>query len=146
MSQASKVYVVILFVFSMYIPLVILFYCYGFLVKGMYVTKNICAADTDEDRRSEKKKLVVTFIAATTGFAIGYTPILTFFTVLALESDGQIDSKLYANISSVFYFLFYFSLCLNPISYAFRSTNFQVGFKRIILCRKPTEQNEIQLE
>ena len=118
----------------------VFFYCYGSLIKGLYFTRTICPADTDEDR-SDKKKLIITFILATAGFVIGYGPLTTFYTFLVSGGDNRIDLKLYNDISNVFIFVFYGSLCLNPILYAFRSTNFQEGFKRIILCRSQSPQN-----
>lgn len=106
---------------------------------------DIYSADTEEDRSSQKKKLVVTFVLATAGFVIGYGPTMVFYTVIVAEGDEQIDVKLYSDLPRVLHFVFFCSLCLNPILYDFRSTNFQEGFKRIIFCRKPTPQEEIHL-
>ena len=145
MNQGSKVYMIIHFAFIAYIPLAVYLCCYGSLIKGLYFTKTICSADTEEDRSSEKKKLVVTFVLATAGFVIGYGPTIVFYTVIVAEGDEQIDVKLYSDLPRVLHFVFFCSLCLNPILYAFRSTNFQEGFKRIIFCRKPTPQAAIHL-
>ena len=146
MNEGRKIYLIIFSVLITYIPMGMMLYCYGSLIKGLYFTHTICAADTEEDRSAEKKKLVVTFILATAGFFIGYGPIIAFYNVLVLGGYKQIDANLYSNLSSVFVFVFDCSLCLNPILYAFRSTNFKEGFKRIICCRRPAPQNEIQLE
>ena len=62
---------------------------------------------------------------------------------MIFEGNEPINFK-DSDLSIVFYFMFYCSLCLNPILYAFRSTNFQ-GLKRIIFRRKPPTQNDIQL-
>ena len=140
MNQGSKIYFIIYSVCSTYISVAVFFYCYGSLIKGLYFTRTICPADTDEDR-SDKKKLIITFILATAGFVIGFGPLTTLYTFLASGGDNRIDSKLYNDILNVFIFVFYGSLCLNPILYAFRSTNFQEGFKRIILCRSQSPQN-----
>ena len=143
-NQAGKVYVIIIQVVAAYIPMAIFLYCYGSLIKGLYLTKTICRTDTDEDRSSEKKKLVVTFILATAGFVIGYGPTLVLVAAMIFEGNEPINFK-ESDLSIVFYFMFYCSLCLNPILYAFRSTNFQEGLKRIIFRRKPPTQNDIQL-
>ena len=118
----------------------------GSLIKGLYFTNTVCP-ETDRERSAEKKRLVITFIIATAGFtvAIGYGSFIVFYTVIASKGDKQIGFKLYSDISSVIVFLFNCSLCLNPILYAFRSTNFKEGFKRIIVCRQPTPPHEIQL-
>ena len=138
-SQAGKVYVIIIHVVAAYIPMAIFLYCYGSLIKGLYFTNTICPTDSDEDRSSEKKKLVVTFILATAGFVIGYGPTVVLVAAMISRGNEPIN---FSDFSIVFYFLFYCSLCLNPILYAFRSTNYQEGFKRIIFCRKPPTQND----
>ena len=137
MNQATKVYVIINAVFVAYTPFVIMLYCYGSLLKGLYFTNTICT-ESQEERRPEKRKLVVTFVLATIGFFIGYGPFVVFYTVIASGGGQQITLKFYSNISSVFVILFNCGLCLNPILYAFRSKKFQEGFKRIILCHRTT--------
>ena len=140
MNQASKVYVIINSSLTL-LQMAVMFYCYGSLIRGLYFTDNVWP-ETVGERSSEKKKLVVTFILAATGFSVGYTPTVVFYTVVAAGDDGQLSSLL----SVVFDFVFAFSLCLNPILYAFRSKKFQEGFKHTVLCRKPESlQNEIHL-
>ena len=145
MNQATKVYVIISAAVDTYTPFLIMLYCYGSLLKGFYFTNTICSESQGEGG-PEKMKLVVTFVLATAGYFIGYGPFVVFHTIIASWPRQQISLKLYSDISSVFAFLFGCSLCLNPILYAFRSKNFQEGFKRIILCRRPPSQEEqIQL-
>jgi len=144
MDQPTKVYVIIRTSLTC-IQMVAVFYCYGSLIRGLYFTNTVCS-ETAGERSSEKKKLVITFILATSGFFIGYTPIIVFYTVVSPTDDKQVDFQLYYPLSYVCEFVFACSLCFNPILYAFRSTNFQEGFKRIILCWKQTPQNEIQLQ
>ena len=140
MNHARKDYVIIKATLF-YIQLAIMGYCYGSLIRGLYFTNTVCQ-DTDGERGKEKKKLVITFIMATVGFFIGYVPGVIFYTVIASEDGNQIS---FSNHLSVSIIVFHCSLCLNPIIYAFRSTNFQEGFKRILLCCKPASQNDIQL-
>ena len=134
-NHATRVYVTINAILSTYIPLVVMFYCYGALIRGLYFTNSVCS-ETVGQRTAEKKKLVVTFILATIAFIVGYVPFVLFHTVKAsTREDNQIDFKLYSVLSSVFLFVFDCSLCFNPILYAFRSTNFQEGLKRLF-CRE----------
>ena len=144
MNREAKVYVIINSVFSTYILMVVMIYCYGSLIRGLYFTNTVCPEENGE-RTSEKKKLVITFILATTGFCIGYTPVVFFYTVVASLKGEHLDVKVLSILFPVFIYLFDCSLCFNPILYAFRSTKFQEEFKRIILCHEPTSQNEIQL-
>ena len=142
MNQADKVYLLIIAILN-YSKLVVLFYCYGALIRGIYFTKTVCAGRAGE-RNAERTQLVVTFIMASVGFFIGNAPGLVFYTVLASRSDKHLNLKLTSVLHSVFVVAFRCSLCFNPILYAFRSTNFRLGFKRM-LCREPTPSNEIQL-
>ena len=142
-NQASKIYMIVMAAIY-YLQFVVMGFCYGSLITGLYFTNTVCP-EIDEERSSEKKKLVITFLLATAGFFIGFAPSVVFYTVVALEDTEQRDFKLYSDLKAVFNFLLTCSLCLNPIIYAFRSSNFQEGFNRTLFCPKPTPQNEIQL-
>ena len=145
MNQATKVYVIISAAVDTYTPFLIMFYCYGSLLKGFYFTNTICSESQGEGG-PEKMKLVMTFVMITAAYFIGHGPFVVFHTIIASWPSQQISLKFYSDISSVFAFLFVCSLCLNPILYAFRSENFQEGFKRIILCRTPlSPEEQIQL-
>ena len=142
-TSTTKAYV-ILNASSLFVALSILFYCYGSLIKGLYFTNTVCP-DTTGERSLEKKKLVITFLLATIGFFIGYAPFVVFYTVVALGDDKQVDSELYRTLSLVVEFVLACSFCYNPILYAFRSTNFQQGFKRMLRSEPATSPSEIQL-
>ena len=143
MNRASKVYVIVHAVITI-IQLVVVCFCYGSLIRGLYFTNTVCP-ETDEERSSEKRKLVVTFIVVTAGFFIGYTPTALIYPVIPSGFNEEIEFKLYSDLIAVFDFMFVCSLCFNPIIYAFRSSNFQEGFKRILLCRKLITMNESQM-
>ena len=56
LSMKSKVFGIIYCIISAYIPLMVFLYCYGSLIKGSYFSHTVCAAETNEDRSSQKKK------------------------------------------------------------------------------------------
>ena len=141
-NQVTNIYVIIHVTFT-FILLAVTFYCHGSLIRGLYFTNTVCQ-ETTEERSLEKKKLVITLIIASAAFFIGFTPTLVFYTVVASAGDDEnIDDNLYYILSNSVDFVFACNLCFNPILYAFRSTNFKEGFKRIILCREPTPANAI---
>ena len=144
MNLASKIYILINS--SIYIiQSAIMFFCYGSLIRGLYFTATICS-ENDEEGNSEKKKLVGTFLLATLGFLIGYESYVVFVILVALGDNKQIyDSELYSVIGAVLPFLFDLTLCLNPILYAFRSSSYQQEFKRLLICKKPTPNNDIEM-
>lgn len=138
MNQASKIYVFTnLTIFC--IQTVIMLYCYGCVIKGLYFT-NIVYPETVRHTASEKQKVVITLILATAGFLAGYTPTVIVFLLKASGNDKHIDFQ------SVSDLLFVFSLSFNPIIYGFRGTKFQEYFKRMLWYRKPISQREINFE
>ena len=124
---------------------VVMVFCYGSLIRGLYFTNTVCpeTETTDGERSSEKKKLVITFLLATVGFLIGYVPSMAFYTVVAFQTNANIGMSLFSDLENSFQFLFGCSLCLNPLVYAFRSAHFREGFKRVLTtCWKPTPQDD----
>ena len=142
MTLASKIYILINS--SIYIlQSAIMIFCYGSLINGLYFTATVCT-ENDEEENSEKKKLVLTFLLASLGFLIGYESYVVFVILVALGDNKQnYDSELYSVLGAVLSFLFDLTLCLNPILYAFRSSSYQQEFKRLLICKKPTPNNDI---
>ena len=111
------------------------------MIRGLYFTKAVCqeTETTDGERSSEKKKLVITFLLATVGFLIGYVHSMAFYAVVTFQTNANVDINLYSDLKNGFQFLFGYSLCLNPLVYAFRSAHFKEGFRRVLTtCWKPT--------
>ena len=127
----SKVFFFLFSAVITYIPSTVFIFCYGNLIKGLYFDNTICVVDAEiqDDRTTEKKKLVITFLLATVNFIAGYGPTVVFQSLVHI---GAITRN--TVVETILCFLFFCSLCLNPVLYAFRSTNFQRGFKRVIFC------------
>ena len=118
---------------------------YGSLIRGLYFTKTVCQETEtgDGERSSEKKKLVITFLLATVGFLISYVPSVAFYTVVAFQTNANIDINMYSDLENAFQFLFGCSQCLNPLVYPFRSAHFREEFKRVLTtCWKLTPQDD----
>ena len=140
-SKAIQIYLLIYSTFTTYIPTVVFLFCYGSLIKGLYFSGTICGSENINGDNSEKRKLLVTFILATSGFLIGYGPIAVLDAV-------RIRMKINHEFWHIFCLLFNIILCLNPVLYAFRSSNFKEGFKRVLFSRclrSSAQQNENQL-
>ena len=134
MNEASKIYVAINLTIA-YMQMVFTFSCYGCVIKGLYFS-SIVYPETDRETTSEKKKLVITLILATTGFVVGYTPHLLYFWPFLSTGSERTEDFLY-----VADFFFVSSLSLNTIIYGFRGKKFREGLTRMLLCWKPTTQN-----
>ena len=146
MTEERKIYT-LLYVTIFIMQLTIMFFCYGSLIRGLYFTDTVCS-ETDEQgiRNQEKKKLVLTFLLASLAFLIGYAPFMVLCILVAWEDNEQnYDSKLYSILEAVSTVLFELTLCLNPILYAFRSLSYQQEFKRLLICKKPTPDNDIEI-
>ena len=123
-----------------YIPSAVFIFCYGNLIKGLYFDNTICVVDAEiqDDRTTEKKKLVITFLLATVNFIAGYGPTVVFHS---LVHTGAIKRN--TVVETILCLLLFCSMCLNPVLYAFRSTNFQQGFKRVIFCCETQSETEV---
>ena len=143
LDKEGKIYT-LLYVSIFTMQSTIMFFCYGSLIRGLYFTATICS-ENDEEGNSEKKKLVLTFLLASLAFLIGYGPFIVLYILVASgDSEQNYDSEPYVSVlAAVSRFLFDLTLCLNPILYAFRSSSYQQEFKRLLICKKPTPNNDI---
>ena len=87
---ALKIYLILQTVMLL-IQSVVMVFCYGSLIRGLYFTNTVCqeTETTDGERSSEKKKLVITFLLATLGFLIGYVRTLCGFQHCCCISDQR---------------------------------------------------------
>ncbi|CAH3023977.1 unnamed protein product [Porites evermanni] len=145
LDMESKIYI-LLYVSIIILQSTIMFFCYGSLIRGLYFTATICS-ENDEEGDSEKKKLVLTFLLASLAFLIGYWPHIVGLCILVASGDNEqnYDPELDSVLKTVSRFLFELTLCLNPILYAFRSSSYQQEFKRLLICKKPTPNNDIEM-
>ena len=145
LDKESKIYA-LLYVSIFTMQSTIMFFCYGSLIRGLYFTATICS-ENDEEENSEKKKLVLTFLLASLAFLIGYWPHIVGLCILVASEDKEqnYDPELFSVLKTVSRFLLELTLCLNPILYAFRSSSYQQEFKRLLICKKPTPNNDIEM-
>ena len=142
--KESKIYI-LLYVSIFIMQSTIMFFCYGSLIRGLYFTATICS-ENDADGNSEKKKLVLTFLLASLAFLIGNGPFIVLYILVAsVDNEQNYDAELYSVFAAVSRFLSELTLCLNPILYAFRSSSYQQEFKRLLICKKPTPNNDIEM-
>lgn len=132
MNFESRVYVICNLVVTVYLPFLILVFCYSSLVKGLCFTNTVCSELTQQNQgEDEKKHLLITFVSVTAGFFVCFIPLGSHFMYLACkERNTEYDSNEVAY--HILWFLLMATSAMNPILYAFRSTNFRNGFRSII--------------
>ena len=147
MDYKSRIYVICNLVFTVYLPFFVLVFCYGSIMKGLYFTNTICAeTSTEHDNfNQDKKQLVVTFMAVTGGFFLCFIPLASQFMYLACTGNNP-DAPVYGLTYQFLWFVLMATSALNPAFYAFRSSNFREGFRRIIKfpCREECDSRRSQ--
>lgn len=135
MDYTSRTYVICNLVFTVYLPFFVLVFCYGSIIEGLYFSNTICAeTSTEHDNfNQDKKQLVVTFVAVTGGFFLCFTPLASQFMYLHVACTGNNPTApVYGLTYQLLWFVLMATSALNPAFYAFRSSNFREGFRRII--------------
>ena len=140
-------------VFFGLIPSIVTFCCYFWIFLGLFITNTICATPECssnvalEDQRA-KKQLFKLLLWLMILFCICTLPFSIFFIYLT-----TIDRITIANNRNRFFivhrmvrFLLTANSFCNPLVYAFQSSNFREGFKRIFYCKRLTERNELTLK
>ena len=141
-AYSLRVHVVCTVIFLGCVPFIILAYCYSQIIRGLFFKNTICSsAPSGSSDHQTKKRLAKLLIGVTAAFYICYLPYGVFITYIALQDREKLvaNEETLAMLLRVFEFLVTSSSCLNPVLYAFRSSNYWEGFKKIF-----TKRNAIQ--
>ncbi|XP_031558755.1 allatostatin-A receptor-like [Actinia tenebrosa] len=123
------IYLTTIFIFVFIMPYLMIIFGYFSIIKGIYFSNQICPMDTgntEADARS-KKRVVEVLLIVTLSFS---TCVGTFALVNMLKELGIVDGN-----SVVFHLasaLLFANSSINPIIYAFRSSNYKTAFREII--------------
>lgn len=131
-------------VFSMFFSSC-LFFCYFQILRGIYVKKTVCSAETAASRHSsmkEKRKLTIISMTVTLAYHLCYLPFLTFEMYIAFQSYQSIleNYEVLYKVYRIFGFIMYVNSCLNPFFYGFQSSNYRRNFKRIFLMQPQSRE------
>ena len=132
---------------------IVIFCCYFGIFRGLFVTDTICSTPECssnaalEDQRA-KKQLFKLLLWLMILFCVCSLPFSIFFINLT-----TIDRTTIANNRDLLFivhrmvrFLLNANSFCNPLVYAFQSSNFREGFKRLFCCKRLTERNELTLK
>lgn len=145
-ASSLRVHVVCTVIFLGCVPFVILAYCYFQIIRGLFFKNTICSsAPSGSSDHQTKKKLAKLLIGVTAAFYICYLPYGIFILYIALQDRNKLvaDEETLSMLLRVFEFLVTSSSCLNPVLYAFRSSNYWEGFKKIFKKRNAIHAKRI---
>ena len=137
-------------------PCIIIFFCYFGIFRGLFITETICTSPVGpelssnaalEDQRS-KKQLFKLLLWLMILFCVCTLPFSIFFIYLTTIDGTTIVSNrecLFVVHRTVRFLLTANSFC-NPLVYAFQSSNYREGFKRIYCCKRMTEKFELEFK
>jgi hypothetical protein len=113
----------------------VLGFCYFQITKGIYFEKTIIGQVRGEEDIRSKKKLAKLLLSVTAAFYTCYLPYGIFLPFLALSKRKALIKKqdVYIILLKTVEFLVTCSSFLNPVLYAFQSSNYREGFLKI--CR-----------
>lgn len=130
--SGKATYIVIAISLYIFLPLVIITFCYFQILRGMFITRTICAGPANGI--SEKRKLAILIIAVTVAFYILFLPFAIFMLHVALTKHFPTDhgeSETELTVLKVLTFLIVANSSLNPVLYAFQSENYRKAFRSL---------------
>ena len=143
-----KGFIIYTCIFLEIIPCLVVFLCYFEIFRGMFITKTIFSAldgpnaQTLEDWRSTKQLLKL-LVWITVLFLICFLPFAVFFIYLVAVNKttvaGNHDRLFFCH--RMVLFLINANSFFNPLVYAFQSSNYRKGFKRIFCCKSVSQTN-----
>jgi len=145
-ASLLHVHVVCTVIFLGFVPFVVLAYCYFQIIHGLFLKNTVCSrAPSGTADHQTKKRLAKLLISVTAAFYICYMPYGAFVLYIALQDRNKLvlDQKTLSVLLRVFELLVTSSSCLNPILYAFRSSNYWEGFKKIFAKRNAVHSKKI---
>ena len=125
-------YVIIAISLYIFLPLVIITFCYFQILRGMFITRTICAGPANGN--SEKRKLAILIIAVTAVFYVLFLPFAIFVLHCALTKQFTTEhgeSQIELTVLKVLTFLIVTNSSLNPVLYAFQSENYRKAFRSL---------------
>ena len=126
-----------------------LFYCYFQILKGIFINRTVCSAETAVSSRQsnakEKRKLALISFTVTVAYYLCYLPFLLFEFYIAFQPYQTIldNYRTLYKAYRVVGFVMYVNSCLNPFFYGFQSSNYRKNFIRIFTRKTKLDDNSM---
>ena len=153
MDVSMAVFALCMVVVFLLNPCLIVSFCYCQIVHGLFFNNTVCArAYTNEQDKLSKQKLAKLFVTITVAFFTCHIPFAVFMIYVSSRKISDPTRVEEFSIFVTFQALAFLSLtnsCINPIFYAFQSSNYRRGFKRIFYKRNsvgPEPSNAVRTD
>lgn len=134
-AHSMKNAVIAIITLNVFLPMILISVCYAFIITA--IRKSTSARTFDPRDLQSKKKIVKLLIAVTIVFYACFLPFGLYMMIIASSYvDGFSPGRKFAfwrGYEAVKCFM-YTSSSLNPVLYAFQSSNYRNGFKRSLPC------------
>ena len=130
MADSRAIYVYTVLSILIFLPSVVITFCYIQILRGMFINRTIFSGVSTEN--PEKKKLAVIIIAVTVAFYISFLPYFAFMLYITFAGHfktGHVKTDAKLTVFKILKFFTVASCSLNPVLYALRSDHYKKGFK-----------------
>ena len=131
-SDQGKIFYGYFFAFSCLIPLTIMIILYGFMIWHLF--RGIPSGNQSAESLNRKKRVTRMVVMVVAVFALCWLPI---HVVLMIQNFGRYpESAAFVDLQIASNCLAYMNSCVNPLLYAFVSSNFRESFRKVLCCCK----------
>lgn len=137
-AQSMRDAVVVIITLNVFLPILVISFCYALIINALHLNKTTSAQTFDPRDLQSKKKIVKLLIAVTLMFYTCFLPFGLYMMILAsnnyVDRLSSTEKAMFWNGFEAVKCLMYTSSSLNPVLYAFQSSNYRNGFKMSLPC------------
>ena len=136
-ARSMRDAVVVIITMNIFFPIIIISFCYALVINALHFNNANSARTFDPRDLQSKRKIVKLLMIVTVVFYACFLPFGLYMMILAsnyADKLGDDGKNALSNGFEVVKLLMYLSSSLNPVLYAFQSSNYRNGFKMSLPC------------
>lgn len=145
-AQSMQDAVVVVITMNVFFPMIAISFCYALIINALHFNKTTSAQTFDLRDLQSKKKVVKLLIAVSLMFYTCFLPFGLYMMIVAsnnyVDRLSSTEKVMFWNGFEAVKCLMYASSSLNPVLYAFQSSNYRNGFKMSLPCLHPNRVND----